>query len=270
MAKIHLGSADWNFWPLTRDYDQIFQYLKALEISNVEIGIYEPSKELTKENLENLLNKAENLNINVTAVLFSLIQDFWEDGALSNSRSNYLSEFEKFLSALETHGIKNANVWTGVDLRGSDPEGIHKCLEKMNFLAASYSGTVSIEYKEGTYFHDAEVTLASLEEFENLKILLDTGHAYALNEDPVRLVQTFHKVNKLGAIHLGDAEFGNSDDDLPCGRLHDFDLFVKALQDLDLSVIANFDLYGAAIDSSGPGAISIVKESLSHLKDSGL
>jgi hypothetical protein len=52
--------------------------------------------------------------------------------------------------------------------------------------------------------------------------------------------------------------------------LHDFDLFVKALQDLDLSVIANFDLYGAAIDSSGPGAISIVKESLSHLKDSGL
>jgi len=270
MSQITLGSADWNFWPITRDYSHIFGYVRDLHIQSVELGIYQPSQELAPRPLKELTEKAKSSNLQITAVLFSLTSDLWGEGAFSNNKSRFLEEFKFFLTALETQGIKCANVWTGVDLVDSNPEEVAKTLTKMNLLAQNFSGTVSIEYKEGTYFQDAQTTLDLLQEFENLKILLDTGHAYALNENPENLVELLSKHEKLGSIHLGDAQIGESDDDLPCGRIHNFGLFVEALENLHLPIVANFDLYGAAMDPLGPGPRSIVTESLRHLQDCGL
>lgn len=270
MSEVILGSADWNFWPITKDYSQIFGYLKELQIQSVELGIYKPSQELAPKVLRELMGKAQDANIQISAILFSLTSDLWDKGALSNSESRFRDEFQYFLTAVEINEIQCANVWTGVDPIDSNPVELRRTLDEMNLLAGKFSGTVSIEYKEDTVFKDAETTLGLLSGYPHLKILLDTGHAFALAEKPENLVEYLGKQKKLGSIHLGDAHFGKSDDDLPCGRVHNFEPLVTALKNLNQTTVVNFDLYGAASDPSGPGPISIVGESFRHLKECGL
>ena len=70
----------------------------------------------------------------------------------------------------------------------------------------------------------------------------------------------------MGAMHLGDAVAGDSDADLPCGRVHDFSEILDTLSKLNFSGTANFDLYGAAVDVDGPGPLPILEESLQYMK----
>ena len=39
-----LGSADWNLWPISMDYDVTFPEFKKSGIDCIEIGIYVPSR----------------------------------------------------------------------------------------------------------------------------------------------------------------------------------------------------------------------------------
>ena len=67
-------------------------------------------------------------------------------------------------------------------------------------------------------------------------------------------------------MHLGDAVAGDSDADLPCGRVHDFIPIIKILNQINFSSSISFDLYGAATDELGPGPISILDESATYMK----
>ena len=98
-----------------------------------------------------------------------------------------------------------------------------------------------------------------------MKVLIDTGHAFALEEDVVELIKDLHQRKMMGAMHLGDAIAGDSDADLPCGRVHDFSDILQTLSDINYSGTANFDLYGAAVDEDGPGPLSILEESLNYM-----
>jgi sugar phosphate isomerase/epimerase len=124
---------------------------------------------------------------------------------------------------------------------------------------------VSIEYKADTIFPDGESLAILLSDLSHLKVLIDTGHAFALEEDVVLLIKDLHAKKLMGAMHLGDALAGDSDADLPCGRIHDFSEIVHTLSDINYSGTVNFDLYGAAIDENGPGPLSILNESLQHM-----
>ena len=65
-------------------------------------------------------------------------------------------------------------------------------------------------------------------------------------------------------MHLGDAELGGGDDDLPCGRLHDLGTFVAALDATGYAGTASFDLYGAVSTGLMTGE-QAVRESRDHV-----
>lgn len=260
-----LGCADWNLWPLSRDYSEIFHLLKSLGINNVELGIYVPDEEMSHEHFSKVMQSAQEDGINISAVLFALTNEYWPYGAMANLNSDFLEQFEGFLSALDRYGIENANVWTGVDMLSSNLNELSQTLKYMDQISANFRTIVSIEYKDKTIFDSAAKTLQLLEGTNNLKILVDTGHAYAINEDPVMLIKQLDEAGRLGAIHLGDAKLGDSDSDLPCGRIHDFGPLLDLLEDRKIEIPLNFDLYGAVTDPSGPGPLAIIEECLDHV-----
>ncbi len=55
LKEMKLGSADWNLWPLGMKYETTFPIFNKLGIGFVELGIYTPSAELTKQHLEEIL-----------------------------------------------------------------------------------------------------------------------------------------------------------------------------------------------------------------------
>jgi sugar phosphate isomerase/epimerase len=260
-----LGSADWNLWPISMDYEKTFPEFKKAGITHVELGIYHPSTELTADNRARIAKLAADNQLGVTAALFSLTPDKWPEGAFSHRGSGFLQECAVFLDALEAMGIKFANIWTGADLPDANTEETSSTLTELNDLAKKFSGVVSIEYKADTVFPDGISLANTLSKHTHLKVLIDTGHAFALEEDVVELIKDLHQRKLMGAMHLGDAIAGDSDADLPCGRVHDFSDILKTLSDINYSGTANFDLYGAAVDEDGPGPLSILEESLNYM-----
>lgn len=264
-SKMILGSADWNLWPIGTDYEVTFPEFKKAGISNLELGIYQPSTELSTENCARISKLAEIHGIEITAALFSLTPDKWPHGAFSNTNSSFLRECAYFFESLQRMGVKYANIWTGADLPNSNQSEVQDTLRDLNELAKSYSGVVSIEYKADTVFPDGQTLANQLSGLSNIKVLVDTGHAFALEEDAVKLIQDLDSRNLLGALHLGDAMAGDSDADLPCGRVHDFSEIIKTLIEIEFAGTANFDLYGAAIDELGPGPHDILNESVNYI-----
>lgn len=260
-----LGSADWNLWPISMDYEKTFLEFKKSGIHNLELGIYHPSNELTAENSDRILRLASANGVTISAALFSLTPERWPVGAFSNRNSNFLKECEFFLNSLERMKIKFANIWTGADLPNANRDETVRTLEELNALAKGFSGVVSIEYKADTIFPDGNSLAEQLSDFTHLKVLIDTGHAFALEENVVELIRDLNARKLMGAMHLGDAIAGDSDADLPCGRVHDFTEILQTLAEINYSGTANFDLYGAAVDENGPGPLSILDESLKYM-----
>lgn len=264
-SNLKIGSADWNLWPISMKYEVTFPEFKKSGINCIELGIYKPSEELDSRNIARISELAKKNDVQLTAALFSLTPEYWPNGAFSNRKSLFLPECKIFFEALGALDIQYANIWTGADLPESDLDETLITLNELNRIAENFSGVVSIEYKAETIFPDGERLADLLSEFENLKVLIDTGHAFALEEDVVALIKDLDSRGLMGAIHLGDALPGDSDADLPCGRIHDFSEIAKTLSAINYSGPANFDLYGAAVDINGPGPLSILKESLQHL-----
>lgn len=263
--KLNLGSSDWNLWPITRDYDRLFEILRSQGIGQVELGIYQPSVELSLEKQNLILSAAERNEIKVTALLFSLLPEYWPSGAFSKTGSDFLSETSTLLESAKSMNIRYANIWTGVDRENCDTTEVELTLIALDEMAKGYEGVVSIEYKAETIFSSAEVLSRFLSSTKHLRVLIDTGHAFALEEDVVALVDSLHDKGLLGAMHLGDALAGDSDADLPCGRIHDFEPILRKLQEVGFEHTLNFDLYGAAIDELGPGPVSILAESNAYI-----
>lgn len=260
-----LGSADWNLWPLGMEYEKTFPAFKRAGITNLELGIYEPSVELTSDRCNKISQLAAENGIEITAALFSLTPERWPNGAFSNKESSFLRECAKFLESLERMKVKHANIWTGADLPDSSSHVVASTLCELDELAKGYSGVVSIEYKADTIFPDGQSLANLLLGLSHIKVLIDTGHAFALEEDVVELIKDLNSRRLIGALHLGDAIAGDSDADLPCGRVHNFSEILRTLSEINFSGTANFDLYGAAVDTEGPGPLSILNESLTYM-----
>ena len=86
---------------------------------------------------------------------------------------------------------------------------------------------VAVEPKPATAVATTEQAVQLADRVDGLGVLLDTGHAFAAGEDPAGAVELLG--DRLVHVHLGDAALGAGDDDLPCGRVHDFGAVVAAL-----------------------------------------
>jgi sugar phosphate isomerase/epimerase len=259
-APWRLADADWNSWPDgllpgTGD-DAVWRQAARLRLEGVELGVYDAAVELAPSRLDALAALAADTGIPVAAVLLSLPADRWPRGALSGDVDRLLEQVRACAAACRALGLGVLGLWPGADPPGAD---VVDTLRTVVETAGEVQ--VAVEYKPATAVATADDALALCEAVDGLGVLLDTGHAFALGEDPARVVARLG--DRLLHVHLGDAALGEGDDDLPCGRLHDFVSLVAAL-DAGFTGTASFDLYGAVSSGLLSGA-QAVRESRDHM-----
>jgi xylose isomerase len=122
-------------------------------------------------------------------------------------------------------------------------EGISACVD-----AASQAGLrFAFEYKPKetrnfSLIATADGVLRLVEQVgsNNFGVLLDTGHALYAKEDLPTTVEKLDR--KLFHVHICDS-YGDWDDDLVPGTVHDFTDFFKALRRIDYQGYVGLDIY---------------------------
>jgi sugar phosphate isomerase/epimerase len=257
MTTWRLTDADWNSWPDGRSDEQTFAQAAELRLEGIELGVYDAAVELAPHRLGALAGLAVQTGVPVSAVLLSLPAQQWPDGALSGDVDRLVDQVTACAAVCRQFDLDVLGIWPGADPVGADVlPALRRCVE------AAGDVRLAVEYKPGTAVATAAQALALCAQAPGLGVLLDTGHAYAVGEDPAEVV------DRLGDLllhcHLGDAPLGGDDDDLPCGRLHDFTAFVAALDASAYAGSASFDLYGAVSSGAVTGA-QAVRESRDHV-----
>ncbi|HWG93910.1 MAG TPA: TIM barrel protein, partial [Mycobacteriales bacterium] len=228
-----LADADWNTWPDGLSDADRWAQTARLRLDGVELGVYDAAVELAPERLEQLAALAAVHGVPVRGVLLSLPAERWPGGALSGDLPRLLDQVRACAAVCRTLGLGVLGLWPGADPAGAPvAEALRAVVDAAGDVA------VAVEYKPGTAVADADDALRLCDDVDGLGVLLDTGHAHALGEDPARVVDRLG--DRLLHVHLGDAGPGGGDDDLPCGRLHDFTAVVAAL-DASFSGTASFD-----------------------------
>ena len=257
MRAWRLADADWNSWPEARSDDEIFRQAADLALDGVELGVYDAAVELSTARLSSLVRTSVATGVPVAGVLLSLPAERWPDGALSGEVDRLVEQVGLCADACRALALPVLGLWPGADAVGADVlDGLHRCVQ------AAGDVRLALEYKPDTAVADAAEALALCAAVPGLGVLLDTGHAHACDEDPAEVVDRLGDL--LLHVHLGDAASGGSDDDLPCGRLHDFSGVVAALDASGFSGTAAFDLYGA-VSSGDATSRDAVRESRDHV-----
>ena len=252
MTTWRLTDADWNSWPDGLSDADLWRQTVELQLDGIELGVYDAAVELSPARLAALPS-----SVPVTDVLLSLPAERWPGGALSGDVDRLVAQVKACAHVCTDLGLPVLGLWSGADPVGADVvEGTRRVVEAAGDIR------VALEYKPGTAVATAVDALWLCEQVPGLGVLLDTGHAYAAGEDPAVVVEQLGDL--LLHCHLGDAELGGGDDDLPCGRVHDMSGFVAALDALGWRGTASFDLYGA-VSSGLVSGREAVRESRDHL-----
>lgn len=257
MSSWRLCDADWNSWLDDLTPAQIFQQTADLALQGIELGVYDAAVELAPARLAELAVAAAQTGVPVEGILLSLPAERWPKGALSGEVDRLVEQVRACAQVCRDRGLRVLGLWPGADPEGADVvEGLRRCVE------AAGDVRIAVEYKPGTAVLDADQAIELCAQVPGLGVLLDAGHAHALGEDPAEVVDRLGDL--LLHMHLGDAGPGGGDDDLPCGRLHDFTALVAALDASSFAGVASFDLYGAVCDSDLTGE-QAVRESRDHI-----
>lgn len=256
--------ADWNHWPDGLDDAAVWGTVTAGGFEGVELGVYRADDELAPERLERIRALVGETGVPVAMLLLSLPAERWPVGALSSSPSveRVAAEARATAEVAADLGLDTIGVWPGADGPGASPNEVVAGARRVVDAVAPTGVRVALEYKPATAVANAADALALCDAAPGLGVLLDTGHAYAAGEDPAEVVHQLGE--RLWHVHLGDAEAGNADDDLPVGRLHDFEPFVAALDAIGYRGAASLDLYGAVCAGVATGADAAI-ESRDHL-----
>ena len=254
MRAWRLTDADWNSWPGGLDDAQVLAQAAGLGLAGIELGVYDAAVQLAPDRLAALAAGP----VPVTAVLLSLPAEDWPEGALGGDVERLHGQVKACAQACRELGLPVLGVWPGADEVGADVlYGLQRC------VATAGEVRIALEYKPDTAVESAEQARELCDEVEGLGVLLDTGHAFAAGEDPAAVVELLG--DRLLHVHLGDAAPGGADDDLPCGRLHDFAPLLAALDRSGYAGTASFDLYGA-VTTGGMSGLAAVTESIEHLR----
>lgn len=261
-----MADADWNHWPDDLGDDAAWPLMAAAGVDGVEIGAYATAAELSRDRTAARDRLVRRHRLPVLAVLLSLPASEWPHGALSGSPDRVAAQALGCARECVRLGLPLLGLWPGADMAGARWSDVVAGLARVRDAVAPTGVRVAVEYKPGTVVGDAAAAARLADAVSGTGVLLDTGHAYAAGEDPAEVVRALG--DRLWHLHLGDAEAGNPDDDLPVGRLHDFTGLVAALDAAGFTGTATLDLYGA-VDGGRCTGVAAAAESIAHLRAVG-
>ena len=263
MPSWRLADADWNHWPDGIGDDESWPLMAGAGVAGVEIGVYAAAVELSDARRAARERLTRRHDLPVLAVLLSLPAERWPAGALAGDPERVAEEAAACARECTRLGLPTLGLWPGADPAGASWADLVAGLTRVRDAVRSTGVRLAVEYKPGTVVADAGDAVRLADAVPGTGVLLDTGHAYAAGEDPAVVVRQLG--DRLWHVHLGDADAGKADDDLPVGRLHDATELVRALDAGGFSGVATFDLYGAVVAGSCTG-IQAVRESVDHLR----
>ena len=262
-----LCDTDWNHWPEKWTDKDCFDNAHKEGLYGIELGVYRSDEQLSEKRLAELAVLTETTGVKVSGLLLSLLPELWPHGALTGQTTELAEEVEKVARVAVSLGIDVIGLWPGADLDESETDALHEGLKLVSQAAMPHGIRIALEYKPDTVIPDATATLTAVEHFDNIGVLVDSGHAYALGEDPTEVIARVAKAGKLFHVHLGDADTGGADDDLPVGRLHSPDEYLQELTRVGFEGVASFDLYGAV--EGGISSKDAVSESVTAVRAAG-
>lgn len=252
-----LCDTDWNHWPEGIGDEATWAVVAADGFAGIEVGVYQAAEELAPDRVRRLRALSAQYDLPIAMLLLSLPAQRWPRGALSGPAEQVAEQAAATARVAEEFALDTIGLWPGADPPGADiRDGLTLA------VAAAAPVRVAVEYKPGTAVASVEQALALAAAVPGSGVLLDTAHAYAAGEEPPDVVRRLGDL--LWHVHLGDADFGDADADLPVGRRHDFAPFLAALAETDYRGAASLDLYGAVVGGDLTG-IEAARESQEHL-----
>lgn len=260
-----LCDADWNHWPDGFDDDAFFDSCRSIGMDGVELGVYRVAEQLRPSRLDRIEALQARTGVPVRGLLLSLPVERWPGGALTGAPDELAGEVRDLARIAVRFGLDTIGLWPGADPLDAPWTQVEAGTRVVAAAAASTGVRVAVEYKPDTAVPDAAAAVALARAVPGVGVLLDTGHAYALGEDPAAVAREVARLGLLWHLHLGDAQPGGADDDLPVGRVHDPVPLVAALAEVGYGGAAALDLYGAVADGGSTGK-DAVTESVANLR----
>jgi len=238
--------------------ENVMKGLRDLGFDGVELGIFDPVKDGSPSDVRRMTQLLRSYGLEVPN-LYIDIAGHWPlaafthpDAKIRHDVVGLVKTGVEIASAVGTKtigispdcdgfphpfGVSYRNAWNWM------VESISACVD-----AASEAGLrFAFEYKpkETRNFSlianaDAVLRLVDRVGSNNMGVLLDTGHALYAKEDLPTTVEKLDR--KLFHVHLCDS-YGDWDDDLIPGSVHDFTEFFKALRKIDYDGYVGLDIY---------------------------
>jgi len=238
--------------------EAIMKGLRDLGFNGIELGVFDPQKDGSPTEMK-AINQLLASNQLEVPNLYVDIAGHWPLASFTHPDPRIRRDVVQLLKASveiargygtkmigispdcdgfpHPYGVSYKDAWKWMS------EGIAQCVD----AAADAGLKFAFEYKpkEVRNFSlianaDGALRLVDYVKSNNLGILLDTGHALYAKED---LPSTVEKLGeKLFHVHVCD-NYGDWDDDLPPGVVHDFTEFFKALKRIDYRGYVGLDIY---------------------------
>lgn len=238
--------------------EEVMSGLSKLGFDGIELGVFD----IAKDGSSAEIGRAKELLVTHALEAPSLYVDIaghWPFAAFTHPdagvRRNVVALFKSGVEVAKSLGVKMIGISPDCD-GFPHPLGVH-FKEAWNWFregisecadAAGDAGLrFAFEYKPKetrnfSLISNADSALRLIDQIKasNMGVLLDTGHAMYAKED---LPTTVEKLDKLlFHVHIDD-NYGDWDDDLVPGTVHDFTDFFKALKRIDYQGYVGLDIY---------------------------
>jgi sugar phosphate isomerase/epimerase len=238
--------------------EDIMKGLRGLGFDGIELGVFDPARDCSNEEIRKVNELLKRYELEVPS-LYIDIAGHWPLAAFThpdtNVRRDVTQLFKTSLEAAKAVGTKMVGISPDCDgfphplgVRFKEAwdwmrEGLSDCVD----AAGDVGLKLAFEYKPKetrnfSLIANADTLLRMIDQVgsTNMGVLLDTGHAMYAKED---LPTTVEKLDRaLLHVHLCD-NYGDWDDDLVPGVVHDFTQFFEALSMIGYKGYVGLDIY---------------------------
>jgi len=238
--------------------EEVMKGLRDMGFDGIELGVFDPVKDGSPGEVQKIKKLLSSYQLEVPN-LYIDIAGHWPLAAFTHPDAKVRREavglIETGVEIAKSFGTKTMGISPdcdgfphpfGVSYRDAwnwMVESISACAD-----AASEAGLrFAFEYKPKetrnfSLIANADGVLRLIDQVgsSNLGVLLDTGHALYAKEDLATTVEKLDR--KLFHVHVCDS-YGDWDDDLVPGVVHDFTEFFRALKRIDYQGYVGLDIY---------------------------